>query len=140
MEARQTSTPSSRLQRDSGQSSSKSFRGVGMGGIRPQAARDRQGTGGAQYHPPPHPTPPPRAPTLRSPSPCCLPPPLFSTLGSHQSGWEPGLECLGTGPLFPGPLCFPDVFAAAGSCPKLFKSPDLMSGPGFPPLPFLCLQ
>lgn len=25
-------------------------------------------------------------------------------------------------------------------CPRLFKCPDLMTGPGFPALPFLCLQ
>lgn len=53
IEARQTSLPSSGLQRGSGQSSSKSFQGVGMGGIRPQAARDKQGIGGAQHAPRP---------------------------------------------------------------------------------------
>lgn len=52
MEARQTSPPSSRLQRGSGQSSPKPFQGVGMGENRPQAARDRQGTGDAQHAPP----------------------------------------------------------------------------------------
>lgn len=54
MEARQTSPPSSRLQRGSGQSSPKPFQGVGMGENRPQAARDSQGTGDAQHAPPTH--------------------------------------------------------------------------------------
>lgn len=66
-------------------------------------------------------------------------PPLLSTaLQPISSVWVgSGISSPGPRPLFPGPPGFRDPFAPL---PQAFQVPRLNDWPGFPPLPFLCLQ
>lgn len=73
----------------------------------------------------------PQEPLPVLPAPPSLRPPLSSVWVGTGIRVSPGPRML-----FPGLSRLRDPFAPPGPCPRLFKCPDLMTGPGFPPLSF----